>query len=62
MKNIVAETVQQHCIDFLSVNYVELPHYILCHFHFNHLQHTCPAALVLADLERVKQAVQTDGK
>jgi hypothetical protein len=54
--NTVAQTVEQYCMDFLSIIHIDL-HYILCHFHF-HLQPTCPAALVLADLERVKQAVQ----
>jgi hypothetical protein len=56
--NTIAQIVDQHYIDFLTVNLVELRHYILHHFHFNHLTPTFPAALVLEDLDCVKQALQ----
>lgn len=64
LMNETVQTVAQHHTDFLTVNHVELCHYILYHFHFNHLHSVFPIVLVVADLHYVTQAIYlvADGK
>jgi hypothetical protein len=45
--NKMVKIVDQHFIDFLSVNQFQLCHYIVNYFNFNHLHSTFPAALYL---------------